>query len=105
MVSVGPRSAGADLHHIAGDAVLLQHHGDGLGGVVDRVPLAATLGVGDERLFELIGETKVIHHQPAGLSRSRARRRVRDRQCAALGEARLSGGSEEVNTRFARAMA
>jgi hypothetical protein len=29
--------------------------------------LAAALGVGDERLLELIGEAEVIHHQPAGL--------------------------------------
>jgi hypothetical protein len=55
------------MHQVAGDAVFLQHHGDGLGGVEGRVPLAAAFGVGDERLLELIGGAEVIHHQPAGL--------------------------------------
>ena len=34
---------------------------------IPPVPLAAALGVGDERFLELIGETEVIHHKPAGL--------------------------------------
>ena len=55
------------MHQVAGDAVFLQHHGDGLRGVEGRVALAAALGVGDERLLELIGEAEVVHHQPAGL--------------------------------------
>ena len=55
------------VHQIAGDAVLLQHHGDGLRGVEGWVALAAALRVGDERLLELIGEAEVIHHQAARL--------------------------------------
>ncbi len=46
------------MHHVAGDAVFLQHHGYGLGVVEGRVPLAAALGVGDECLLELNGEGK-----------------------------------------------
>ena len=34
---------------------------------IGRIALAAALGVGGERLLELIGEAEVIHHQPAGL--------------------------------------
>jgi len=44
------------LHHVAGVAVFLQHHGDGLRVVESRVAQAAALGVDDERLLELIGE-------------------------------------------------
>ena len=65
--AAGPLVPVEAVHHVAGDAVLLQHHGDGLGGVEGRVPLAAALGVGDERFLELIGEAEVIHHQPTGL--------------------------------------
>ena len=56
----GPLVPVEAVHQIAGDAVFLQHHGDGLRGVEGRVPLAAALGVGDERLLELIGESEVI---------------------------------------------
>ena len=55
------------VHHVAGDAVFLVHHGDGLFRVVGRVPLAAVLGVGGERPLELIPEAEVIHDQAAGL--------------------------------------
>ena len=64
---VGPLVPVEAVHHVAGDAVFLQHHGDGLRGVEGRVALSAALGVGDERLLELIGEAEVIHHQSAGL--------------------------------------
>ena len=63
----GPLVPVEAVHQVAGDAVLLQHHGDGLGGVKGRVPLAAALGVGDERFLELIGEAEVIHHQATRL--------------------------------------
>ena len=59
------------VHQVAGDAVFFQHHGDGLRSIEGRVALAAALGVGDERLLELIGEVEVIHHQPAGACRER----------------------------------
>ena len=36
----------------------MPYHADGLRGVEGRVPLAAALGVGDERLLELIGEVE-----------------------------------------------
>ena len=45
----GPLVPVEAVHHVAGDAVLLQHHGDGLRGVEGRVALAAALGVGGER--------------------------------------------------------
>jgi hypothetical protein len=61
---LGPREA---AHHVASDAVLLQHHGDGLLGVVARIALASALGVVGEGLFELIGEAEVIDHESAGL--------------------------------------
>ncbi len=64
--AAGPLVPVEAVHQVAGDAVFLQHHGDGLGGVEGRVPLTAALGVGDERLLELIGEAEVIHHQSAG---------------------------------------
>jgi hypothetical protein len=51
------------MHHVAGDAVFLQHHGDGLGSIEGRVPLTAALGVGDERLLELIGEAGEVRMQ------------------------------------------
>ena len=52
------------VHQVAGDAVFLQHHGDGLRGVEGRVPLAAALGVGDKRLLQLIGETEAMSLPP-----------------------------------------
>ena len=61
---LGPVEA---VHHVAGDLVLLQHHGDGLRGVDARLALAAALGVGRQRLLQLVGQAQVIHHQPAGL--------------------------------------
>jgi hypothetical protein len=57
------RNSSFDICPVAGDAVFLQHHGDGLGGVEGRVPLAAALGVGDERLLELIGEAGEVRMQ------------------------------------------
>jgi hypothetical protein len=63
----GPLVPVEAVHQVAGDAVFLQHHGDGLGGVEGRVALAAALGVGGERALELIGQAEVIHHQAAGL--------------------------------------
>ena len=61
------------VHHVAGDAVFLQHHGDGLRGVEGRIPLAAALGVGDDRLLELIGESEVISAASRRPFRSRRR--------------------------------
>ena len=52
----GPLVPVETMHQVAGDAVFLQHHRDGLRRVEGRVPLAAALGVSDERLLELIGE-------------------------------------------------
>ena len=46
----------------AGDLVFLQHHGDGLRRVYARRTLAAALRVGGQRLFELVGQPKVIDH-------------------------------------------
>ena len=57
----GPLVPVEAVQQVAGDAVLLQHHGDGLRGVEGRISLAAALGVSDERLLELIGEAEVIH--------------------------------------------
>jgi hypothetical protein len=58
------------VHQVAGDAVFLQHHGDGLRGVEGRVPLAAALGVADERLLELIGEAGEVRMQKCELRSS-----------------------------------
>jgi len=55
------------MQHVAGDAVFLVHHGDGLFRVVGRVALAAAFGVVGERALELICEAEVIHDQTAGL--------------------------------------
>ena len=65
----GPLVPVEAVHQVAGDAVFLQHHGDGLRGVKGRVPLAAALGVGDERRLELIGKAEIIYHQTAGVRR------------------------------------
>jgi len=54
----GPLVPVEAVHQVAGDAVFLQHHGDGLRRVEGGIPLAAALGVGDERLLELIGEAE-----------------------------------------------
>ena len=52
------------VHQVAGDAVFFQHHGDGLRSIEGRVALAAALGVGDERLLELIGKAEVMSLPP-----------------------------------------
>jgi hypothetical protein len=52
------------MHQGAGDAVILQHHGDGLRGVEGQVPLTAALGVCDPRLFELISEVELLNQVP-----------------------------------------
>jgi len=54
------------VHPIAGDAVFLEHHGDGLFRVAGRVALAAAFGGGGGRPLELIGEAEVIHDPTAG---------------------------------------
>lgn len=41
----GPLVPVKAVHHIAGDAVFLQHHSDGLGGVERRVALAGGLSL------------------------------------------------------------
>jgi hypothetical protein len=48
----GPLVPVEAVHQVAGDAVFLQHDGDGLRNVQGRVALAAALGVGDERLLK-----------------------------------------------------
>lgn len=48
----------AAVQQVAGDAVLLQHDGDGLLRVVGRIALAAALGVVGEGVFELISEAE-----------------------------------------------
>lgn len=63
----GPRRPVEAMQQIAGDAVLLQHHGNGLSRVEGRVTLAAALRVNRQRLLELFGKTEVIRHKPAGL--------------------------------------
>jgi len=55
------------VHHVAGDALFLVHHGEGLFRVVVRVAYAAALSVGGERSLELISKAEVIHDQAAGL--------------------------------------
>jgi hypothetical protein len=50
-----------------GDAMLLQHHGEGLLRVEGGVAFAAALGVVRQRVFKLIGKAEVIHHQTTGL--------------------------------------
>ena len=55
------------VHHAAGDPVLLQHDRDGLRRVDARVAFAAALGVGGERVLQLIGEAEIIDDQAAGL--------------------------------------
>ena len=40
------------VHQVAGDAVFLQHHGDGLRGVEGRVALTAALRLGAALLFD-----------------------------------------------------
>lgn len=52
--------------HVASDAVHLQHHSDGLLGVVGGIAHSAALGVSGEGVFELIGETEVIDDEAAG---------------------------------------
>jgi hypothetical protein len=101
----GPLVLVEAVHHIAGNAVFLQHHCDGLGGVESRVPLAAALGGGDERFLELIGEAEVIDHQTAGLvaepsTPERARQTMRS--IARSPTERRPRGSQH---RFKRAMA
>jgi hypothetical protein len=66
----GPLVPVETVHQVAGDAVFLQHHGDGLRGVEGRVPLAAALGVADERLLELIGEAGEVRMQKCELRSS-----------------------------------
>ncbi len=55
------------VEEAAADLVLLQHHGDGLVLVERRLARAAALGVGGQRLLQLVGQAQVVHHQPAGL--------------------------------------
>jgi hypothetical protein len=54
------------VQHVCGDAVLLQHHAMARS-VEGRVAPAAALGVGRERLLELVGEAQVVDHQAAWL--------------------------------------
>jgi len=49
------------------DLILFQHHRHRLGLIHRRLALSATLGVGGQRLFELLGQPQVVHHQPARL--------------------------------------
>ena len=65
--AVHPLGPVESVHQVAGDAVFLLHHRDGLGRVKGRVALAAALRVGHERLLELIGEAEVVHHETARL--------------------------------------
>ena len=51
----------------AADFVFLQHHGDRLVLIERRAPRAAALGVGGERLLELVRQPQVVHHQPTRL--------------------------------------
>jgi hypothetical protein len=53
----GPLIPVEAMQHVASDAVLLQHHGDGLLGVERRVALAAVFGVIGKGMSELIRET------------------------------------------------
>lgn len=50
----------------------LQHHGDGLGGVKGRVPLAAALGVVGAGVFALVGKTEEIRRPLVQLDSRRA---------------------------------
>lgn len=52
------------MHQVAADFVLLQQHGDRLSRVDDGRALAAALGVGRQRLLQLIGQSEVIDDQP-----------------------------------------
>ena len=53
------------VHQVAADFVLLQPHGVRLSRVDDGRALAAALGVGGQRLLQLIGQSEVIDDQPA----------------------------------------
>ena len=55
------------VEEAAADLVLLQHHGDGLLLVDRRLSCAAALGVGRQRLLQLVREAQVIDDQPARL--------------------------------------
>ncbi len=93
------------VQQVAGDAVLLQHDGDGLLGVVGRIALAAALGVVGEGVLQLIGEAEVIHHQPARLvaeSSTPERARQTMRSIGRSPTERRQRGSQH---RFTRAMA
>jgi hypothetical protein len=55
------------VEEAAADLVLLQHHRHGLFLVERRLAGAAALGVGRQRLLQLVGEAQVVHDQAAGL--------------------------------------
>jgi len=54
----GPLVPLESMYHVAGDAVFLLNHGDGLFRVVGRRSLIAAFGVGGERPLELLGEAE-----------------------------------------------
>ena len=62
-----PRRPVEAVEQAAADLVLLQHDRDGLGLVDGGLARAAALGVGRQRLLQLVGQAEVVHHQPAGL--------------------------------------
>ena len=55
------------VEDVAADLVLLQHDGDGFLLVDGRLARAAALGVGGQRLLQLVGKAEVIDDQAAGL--------------------------------------
>ena len=63
----GPVRPVKTVQEIAGDAVLFEHHGDGLGGVEGGIAFATTFGVVAKSALELISQAEVIDHQAAGL--------------------------------------
>ncbi len=66
-VPVDPGRPVEAVEQAAADLVLLEHHGDGLV-LVDRgLAGAAALGVGRQRLLQLVGEAEVVDDQAAGL--------------------------------------
>lgn len=65
--SWGPFRHHSRIDRTTGDAVLLQHQGNGLRGVKRRIALAAAPCAGGQRSFELIGKPEVVHHLAAGL--------------------------------------
>ncbi len=55
------------VEQAAADLVLLQHQRDRLGLIDRRLAGAAALGVGRQRLLQLVGEAEVVDDQAAGL--------------------------------------